>query len=387
MILIPCTFLLVFESIEYLLVRRVQAEPAVHPADGKNPAEKFARTTLIIFDMLDYDLLFDHKPPNMQLSEFDRLRSESLFAQKATSPNEFTIHAIPSLTTGAIVRDAEPISTDDLLLTFEGSPKKKRWKLQPTILSEARDAGMTTGWVGWYHPYCRLFSDMLTSCEWVPWLEKFLDRGSTLSGVERAIAEVISEDLFGPDPPHIVKSILKVDQNMRRKYIDSYQRLLTAAKKALTDPGINFVVLHLPVPHFPTIYNRSTQQFSTENGDYMDNVALADRTLGELRREMEHAGLWETTNILITADHGYRLVGPPEWKHTPTPYHVPFFLKISGFDRHLEDDQPFNTIRIHDLLLALLEGQVATPEQAKGWLHSAPPVRYQHPKQITSNSR
>src|SRR5262249_52684525 len=185
---------------------------------------------------------------------------------------------------------------------------------------------------------------------------------------------------------------LKTSKNLRRKYIDSYQEMLAAATRALTNPALNFVLVHMPVPHTPSIYNRSTQKFSTENGNYFDNVILADHTLGILRREMEHTGLWETTNILITADHGLREeewseIGSTAWNNQPTPYHVPLFLKMGGFHQSVVDEQPFNTVRIHDLLLALLQGQVATPEQAKEWLHLALPPRSQYLKQLISKSR
>jgi hypothetical protein len=379
--LLPCFFFTVLRSAESFVVRGVQSGSTVGSSAGENPAQKPARTALIVFDMLDYELLFEHKPSDVQIPEFDKLRYESLFAEKATTASQWTLTAIPTITTGKIVTEAQPISPDDLLLTFEGLPEKKGWKHQPTIFSEARDAGMATGVVGWYHPYCRLFGAMLASCEWVPFPEKFEDRGSTPLGVERAVIEVITDDLFASSPPPVADRILEVNKNMRRKYIDSYHRLLAAAMYALTNPALDFVVVHMPVPHTPSIYNRSTQQFSEENGDYLDNVALADRTLGALRREMEHAGLWDTTNILVTADHGFRDAGKSEWKHTPTPYHVPFFLKMSGFDRAIEDEQPFNTVRIHDLLLALLQRQVATPEQAKECLHAAPPLQCHAPKQ------
>ena len=159
--------------------------------------------------------------------------------------------------------------------------------------------------------------------------------------------------------------ILRGDHNWRRNYIDSYRYVLGAATDALTNRDLDLVVIHMPVAHTPPIYDRSTQQFTTEKGDYLDNLELADRTLGLLRRSMEHAGLWEVTNILVTADHGFRDASPSEWKHISTPLHVPFFLRMSGFQQHVEDDHRFSTILVHDLLLALLKREVATPAEAR----------------------
>jgi hypothetical protein len=377
LILLPCLFLTMWESVESLVVRTVHSQSGVEQA-GQNREQTSARTALIIFDMLDYELLFDRssKPPDVQIPEFNKLRYESLFAEKATTNSRWTLTAIPTLTTGKIVADAEPVSSDDLLLTFEGSRERKTWRQEPTIFSEARDARIATGLVGWYHPYCRIFGPMLASCEWVPYPERFEDRGSTPLSVERAVIEVMADELFDSHSPLVVDRMLQTNKNIRRKYIDSYQRLLAAAAHALTDPRLSFIVVHMPVPHTPSIYNRATQQFSTEDGDYLDNIALADRTLGKLRREMEYAGLWDTTNIVVTADHGFRDAETPGWKHTPTPEHVPLFVKMSGFHESLIDEQRFETVRVHDLLLALLRKQVVTPEQAKVSLHLVPLLQH-----------
>ena len=365
LLLLPCLAVTALDSAEAVLMRPVESGSALSaPFDKGHHSANPARSAWIIFDMLDYDLLFDHRAPDVPVPEFERLRRESLFARNAASPALFTKEAIPAMTTGKLVTDALPISADDLLLTIEGSPQKLHWKFLPTIFSEARDFGMSVGMVGWYHPYCRLFNAMLSSCEWTPIPEKLKDRDITAWGIERAMAEVITEDLVGPGP-NIVQSVLKKEERGRGKYIDSYQHLLGAAKKALTNPALDLVVVHLSVPHTPPIFDRYSQRFSTEKGDYLDNLVLADRTLGILRHDMENAGLWESTNILVTADHGFRSTGPSDWNHRPTPLHVPFFLKMNGFQEHIEDDHPFNTIVVHDLLLALLKREVVTPGEAR----------------------
>jgi hypothetical protein len=365
--LLPCLAVTGWHYGESLFLRHVESGSAVsRTIETQNHQANAARTALVIFDMLDYDLVFDHRMPGLSLPEFDRLRSESYFARNAVSPNLMTQEAIPSITTGKIVTHAEPVSTDDALLTVAGSPRKISWKLQPTIFSEARNAGMAVGLTGWYHPYCRLFGAMLSSCEWVALPEKLWARDMTPGGIEQGIADVVVGDFAGPN---IEKSILKIDVVARRKYIEAYQRVLDATEDLLTNRSLDLVVVHMPIPHTPYIYDRSIHQLTTdENGNYLDNLALADRTLGILRRKMEDAGTWKTTNIVITADHGFRIAGPAEWKHNPTPLHVPFILKMSGASQHLEDDHRFSTILTHDLLLALLKRDVKTLDEAKALL-------------------
>jgi len=371
--LLPCLVVTTAHSAESLFLSHVESGSALsRPAGIGHRPPKVARTALIIFDMLDFDLLFGHKPADVNVPAFEQLRTETLFATNAESPAAFTELSLPAMTIGKVVTDTNPISPNDLLLTVEGSPRKSHWTLEPSIFSEARNSGMAVGIVGWYHPYCRLFRPMLSSCEWVPIPGRLKDRGPTGWETERAITEMLVDDLIGPGP-NVIQIIVNKEKNGRQRYIDSYRRLLHAATEALTDNALNLVVVHLSVPHTPPIYKRSKQEFSTEEGDYLDNLELADRTLAVLRHEMAKAGLWESTNIVITSDHGFRSAGPPNWNHNATPLHVPFFLKISGFHEHIEDNHRLNTIIVHDLLLDLLNNKITTPLGAKDFLDQHSP--------------
>jgi len=365
--LLPCLAITTGHSAKSLFLSHVEAGSELgRPAGIGHRPPNAARTALIIFDMLDYDLLFGHRPADVNVPEFERLRTETLFATNAESPAAFTELSLPAMTIGKLVTDTDPASPNELLLTVEGSSQPSPWTLEPNIFSEAGNSGMAVGMVGWYHPYCRLFQ-MLSYCQWVPIPGRLKDRGPTGWNVEWAMTDMLMDDLIGPGP-NFIQTILNKEKNGRQRLINSYRQLLHGATKTLTDSTLNLVVVHLSVPHTPSIYNRSKQEFSTEPGDYLDNLELADRTLTVLRDEMEKAGLWESTNIVISADHGLRSAGSSNWKHTPTPLHVPFFLKISGFHEHIEIDHRLRTILIHDLLLDLLKRKITTPFGAKEFL-------------------
>ena len=55
------------------------------------------------------------------------------------------------------------------------------------------------------------------------------------------------------------------------------------AGELLRDQRIRFAFLHMPIPHPPGIYDRTTHQLSS-HGDYLDNLVLADETLGALMK-------------------------------------------------------------------------------------------------------
>ena len=155
---------------------------------------------------------------------------------------------------------------------------------------------------------------------------------------------------------------------------------MAEARELVRRPDLDLVLLHWPVPHFPGIYDRRTGQFS-QTGTYLDNLELADHALGDVRREMETAGTWESSNIIVTADHWWR---PTLWNQLPAwmgeesaaygrrNRRVVFLLKMAGQKEGLTIEESFNTILLHDLILAMLTRQVTTPDQAAAWIHAHP---------------
>jgi arylsulfatase A-like enzyme len=173
-------------------------------------------------------------------------------------------------------------------------------------------------------------------------------------------------------------------ENSRNDYVQrrqqkQYFRIRDLVYATATDPNIGLLFAHFPLPHPFAIYNRERRDFTLNNTlSYVDSLALVDRTVGELRQALEQAGLWQSTTVLITADHGFR---PDMWRDrqgwTPeleqltkggqSPL-VPFILKLPEEDRGLLYEQPFSNVVSGDLILAILEGQVRKASDAAQWL-------------------
>src|SRR6185369_2924008 len=100
---------------------------------------------------------------------------------------------------------------------------------------------------------------------------------------------------------------LWLKETKRRDEISQYQYTVQQASHLAADQSFDFVYIHLPIPHPPPIYDRRAGQFAeTGEHSYIDNLALADRALGEVRRAMEQSGAWENTNVIVTSDHWWR---------------------------------------------------------------------------------
>lgn len=337
----------------------------------------------IIFDEMDERIGFQARPSDLPLPEFDRLSEQSCAALNAYPPAGMTRISVPALTIGRLVAKAEPVGAYDLRLTFEGKGESGLWSEQPSIFSKANEAGFGTAIVGWYHPYCRVIGKSLDFCSWGPlYIDQSKHENATVFGTMMVQARLSFVAL-----PFIVRT-RKLKQSRgrpleseRESNLRVYGGILDQAKKNIVDKSLNLIFLHFPVPHLPAIYDRQKGDFSTTGkGDYLDNLALADRTLGELRRELERAGMWDETNLLITSDHSLR---HRLWRGLGEAYlskedlgkvgnqgdsRVPFLLKLRDQQRAIVYETAFNTVITSDLLLAIMKGEIGEPGSVTKWL-------------------
>jgi membrane-anchored protein YejM (alkaline phosphatase superfamily) len=121
----------------------------------------------------------------------------------------------------------------------------------------------------------------------------------------------------------------------------------------------------LPVPHPPGIYDRATGTLR-DTGTYIDNLALSDRVLSDLMKELNATGLALKTTVIVSSDHSWRL---PIWKAKPlwtkeeeVASHDHFdtrpMLMIHSPGQQSEENvtAPIAQLRIHEILETLLRG-------------------------------
>jgi hypothetical protein len=360
-------------------------KPSAPPLPARPDAP---RVLWLVFDELDQRLAFLQRPPNVHLPHLDRLRAESLFAHGASRPGSNTLMGIPAMVTGRPISKAEVVRLDELRLTFTDNRTAGGWSRQPNLFSQARAAGFNTAVVGWYHPYCRVLSSSLTSCYWEPASSQFhaeehfrsLSFPDAMLGLWREqlvkVPLAVYLGLVDAPVPELEPYFRQAGREMQ---IGEYRRIHERALAAAADPALGLALLHWPVPHPLGIYSRERRELTAADGvNYLDNLALVDRTVGELREALERAGLWDRTILLLTSDHPLRThiaVQLPTWTEEESratgdrdsPL-VPFVLKLAGQNSGLAYEAPFSSLLAHDLMLALLRGEVATAEQAAAWL-------------------
>ncbi len=153
-------------------------------------------------------------------------------------------------------------------------------------------------------------------------------------------------------------------------------------RKVTTNSDNDLVFIHLPFPHPPAKYNRFTKEFSQQHLDYVNNLALIDLILGDIRQSMESANQWDNSTIIISTDHQLRV---NRWKDSDISFsdsdrkltgeiedsRIPFFLKLKNQKNPVIYEKPFNTLITRDLILAIMKGEITTPDEAQKLLDNA----------------
>ncbi len=364
-------------SIAHNYLRQAQPQPGpVRP-----------RIVWLIFDELDQTLSFTNRPADVRMPEFDRLRRESFYATDAEPPAIWTNRSIPALTTGRMVADARTREDADLDLVFTDSPAPHRWKAQSSIFQSARQLGRNTGLAGWYLPYCSVFGDHLDSCytaldaDATPSLRK-VEYDRTLPFFKVMLNDLREEYVSLPFPEMALHGLLSEEYTfVRRQHEEAYLNIRERALSLASDPNYGLVLIHWPIPHPLGIYHRIERGPASGNqAGYLDNLELADETLGILRRTMEAAGTWDDSIVLVTGDHGFRPFlwsGLPGWNADDArsgalvvKNRVPFLLKIPHHEGGAVYTDHFNTVLTRELFMAMLTGQVQDERDVSKWIRT-----------------
>ena len=231
-------------------------------------------------DELSYDQVFEHRPSGLAFPHFENFAEHSTTFSDLQPTGYHTEEVIPGLFLGQHVADVEHIYGKPFRFRSVNRGPWHPYDPARTIFGDAHRLGWTTGLAGWYNPYCRFLSSVLDRCSWqssdaYPGLpvQLFYDR-STLANLRALL------------PPHERMDPLVDQPRDHETHVQDYQQVMAQSESLLRDPRIRFVMLHLPVPHTPGIYDRHRRAL-VPGGNYIDNLVLADNTLGQLMTLIE----------------------------------------------------------------------------------------------------
>ena len=365
----------------YLAIR--PAEPQVHSAEaGGLPVAtsrpQQPRLVWILFDELSYRLVFDQRPAGQEFPNLEKLHHQSFSFDNVEPVGFYTDHVIPSVLSGKEIDEVRSTATGQL--EYLG-PHRQRWEAfnpEATLFGLAQRDGWNPGVAGWWNPYCRIFTSMLSECSWRTggWNFSRLDLyGASSDKPTAANALVVPEYLVARA---LGTARSDIEQGCER-HIGEYRSLMERAAALIQDRQIHFVFLHLPVPHPPGIYDRHTHRLRA-GGNYLDNLTLADDTLGKLMQEIETSGDGDRTTVIVSSDHSWRVPlwdSTPEWtkeeeeiSHDNFDPRPVFLIHFPGETNGVEIRSVVPELEEHDIIAGILNGQIENGSQMAALLHT-----------------
>ena len=215
-------------------------------------------------------------------------------------------------------------------------------------------ADLTSRWSAGFCPYCRVFRESVSLCDW---MDRSLQGNSLGTGFQEvAVNEVrtlVETNLLSPFGQSLAPA------RHAREYYAAVEKAVSAA----ANPAIGLTIVHLPATHVPYFFDRFSSRATRSNTlltGYPDGLVLADSTLARIRRAMEDRNLWEGTAVLLSSDHSFRHSAAFDGK---IDHRVPFLLKMPHQRTATNYEPAFNTVLSAEVLWAVLSGEKSVPAQ------------------------
>lgn len=306
---------------------RSNAETA-RDTTGRSWVRDASRLVVIVFDELDARDL-EQAMSQGALPAFQAFREQAVWAERARAPATLTALSIPALLSGQPVTQVYGVGEARTTVRFAGGPAMAWGHAARDLLGSTAALRRPVGVVGWYHSYCENFEGKLARCR--SFAERQLPYSS--GGALKAAWVVIrsNADLFAA---------------IQKAAFQRSQQMTSEAVRLAGDPALQLIWIHHVLPHAPWL---------DERAGYRGNLSAADSVLSQIRWSMERAGLWNSSAVVVTSDHGVRLRGY-------TPVLVPFAVKLPHANSGLNYAPVVSTLafrRIADLLLADSADQAA----------------------------
>lgn len=357
----PIVLLLLCSYVGCGLCVRALSWPSYVPFDSpplsaqlRNRSAK--RVIVVVFDELDYRLLFERRPAWLAVPNIDAFIARSLSLQHAIPPSRCTEISIPALLIGQIVSETIAKGPNELDLQLAVGSPQIPFAQQRTMFHDALDHGYGVGCNVEYHPLHRIFPHLFAAVGWQQPPDTELGvKGNWVQSIWLQIRSVFETPAFSPFS----------DTLYGRHCVDRYHQCMASAISIVRDNTVDLAFLHFPIPHPPFIFDRHTNEVTARHAStrsYHDNLLLVDRTLANLMEAVRTSSTDRESVVILTSDHWYRHAAKQDFR-------VPFAVWLSATEPSVHTYAPRrNTIFLRKLISELLEGRLASAQEIVGWL-------------------
>lgn len=361
----------VFMCAQLLRIAAWQPEPAATaaPPTLAKHTSPHPRVVWVVLDELSYDQAFEHREAGLSLPALDADRRQSVVYTDVAPVGDKTDRVLPSLLLGQEVTDIHYSWTNRLYVQHPESSDWLPFNAGTTLFGVAHRKGWHTGVVGWYNPYCSILAPYLDSCFSA---NEDMDKPAWYLPTDVAMPRGVAAGLELLLGARGGRNLIVMKDAWAREHTRSYEEIFDRAQAMASDDRLDLVLLHLPVPHFPNIYDRRSGRFVQRNSSYADNLALTDRALGALMAQLKASPRWSETTLIVCGDHSWRaswwrpyaqwtaedemLSGGGQFDPRPA-----LLIHFPGQTRSIVDPEAISLLEVHRLMDQIIRTGEASP--------------------------
>ena len=322
------------------------------------------KVVVLIFDEWDYEYGFTKRPSWIHLPEIDRFSREyGSYSQCWPAAGE-TLRSIPSMATGRHWLGGKFGLASELMLKDPDSRQWKTWSETDDLFQSLARSDWRTRMIQWWHVFPPTFLEkrpglsVLHHSAYPRWDEPRSAYQTFQGSLKRSWVRMFRSfqayyHLIAP--ANVVPARVAMVEVMGTE-------LLTAVGSRQHD----LVWVHMPFPHAPAIYNARSGAY-LDRPDHavsnLDNMVLADKTLGRLRKVMEAQGDWDNALVILTADHWQRENNGDNLPLDPGKYRqdeglrVPLLVKWPNQNRPWAIHKPVCNTSVRRMVESIAEGR------------------------------
>lgn len=310
--------------------------------------ESSRQVVWIVFDEFDPGIAFSQRGGEEQAFEkvpnFQQLRRTSVEHSAMFPPARDTLGSIPGMLLGSPISGYQPLGPARLQLTLPDY-SRRIFSNEGSVFDSVSKRGLTSSILGFYHPYCEIFSNadcktysLLREVAWNDGLRAFLPRA-------------LKDLMFAKIEQDNMSSVTRAQINELPGFL---------AKKH------SFLYAHLNFPHPPAAYAELLFEESPDDKlqSYWLNLRLSDAIMGDILAKFPRDG--RERLLVVTSDHWYR--GNQKKKASPAL----FLAKRLDDNNAVQVLSPSNLVHVKGLIEAFFDGNIKSNRDIANHLKSKP---------------
>jgi hypothetical protein len=236
--------------------------------------------------------------------------------------------------------------TADISLVSPGGHQTP-FNYKSSIFSKLKDIGINSSILGFYHPYCSVFSGV--DCVAYPMQPNY----KWYSGLASLYAHTRIISLF----------------NSRHENATDYMSFTTNHQLAklpnfIADNKSSFKFIHLNIPHLPGYYAQEmlSRNVSGNDPNYLLNLEFSDLVLKSLLKAVD-GNKGRESLLILTSDHWYR--GKSHGNDNVSP--ALFIAKISSDNQAAKLTSPTSSIYVQGIVSDFFTGKIKTHREMQDY--------------------